>query len=283
MGKTGWIVLASTFVVITGGTAGLLAVAIFVGSAVDAPEPIGHEVVTHPLPDESPPPALRGTDAAGEAPMARRLEALEGEVRSLREQLAAERKKTKPLVDMYEEAKDGGLLATEGGAFEAGGPGRAVEGDLLAGAEFAKHLARAVGLDDGRAREFTENYERVLEKVKALEKEHATVTKDGDTTTINIRPFGRAGEEVRREWDDYIQRALTGEERARYDKAGGRSRLLANRAGDWTRTVRIREAGGSLTISDQATDADGNQTQQEMQGPALARDVMIRDYAHLLR
>ncbi len=290
MNKTSWIVLAAMLIVVVGGTAGVVAVALF--SGVDGPPEtttIEHDADDLPgsfdpgerTPDLiEAPPTLRGAETPTDANLSRRLGALEDEVKSLREQLAAERKLTQPLRDMVDQAKEGGMLVGPGQPLGSG----EVIGDGLPGSPaYAAKLAKDLGLDAGRAKAFKTSYESFLEKAKALEKENATVARDGDTTTITIKPFGQAGEQLRREWDDYVDSTLTADEKQGYDKRGARNQLIGNRGGDWTRTVKIKEAGGTISVGDSADDGKGGKTQQVMEGPAMAREVILSDYAHLLK
>ena len=100
---------------------------------------------------------------------------------------------------------------------------------------------------------------------------------------ITIPRLGQAGDQLRREWDDYVDGALTADEKKAYDKAGTRNRLLGARVGDWARTITIEESGGSIDIREAADDGKGGKSEQHMQGPAMARDIMLKDYAHLLK
>lgn len=288
MSKTGWIILGTIFVVIFGGAAGLLAVMMF--NAVEPPPRDGPESLERELEDPDidwdepgplPAPELRGPDTPTDANMARRLAALEDQVKDLRAELAAERKKTKPLRDMYEQAEKGGMLPE--GAFESGGPGLELLAEPMSGGALAGKLAQTVGLEARRAKAFAETYDTWLEKAKGLEKEHAKVSVHGDTTTITIDRFGADGEALRREWDDYVARALSADEKQAYDKLGARNRLVGSRGGDFARRIRIKQAGGSISITAEGEDATGNKTVEETQGPALARDLMLADYAHLLK
>lgn len=297
MNKTGWIILAGTFVVVFGGAAGLLAVAIYTWTDVSpestprslqsGPETVaGDEPGAEPIgvvPEPEPTPSLRGVGTLTDANLARRLGALELEVKSLREQLAAERKWMKPLLDVYDRAKESGMLTEDGTPIEAGGL-ELLDDPLMAGTPAAaRKLARELGLDSGRTKAFTKSYEDFLAKVKDLEEEHASVKRDGDTTTITITPFGQAGDQVRREWDDFVDGSLSADEKQGYDKQGVRNRLINSRGGTATRTIRIVEAGGAIQIADESDDGKGGKIMQTMQGPAAARDMMLEDYAHLLK
>ena len=286
MNKTLWIILGTIFIVIFGGAAGLLAVLLFHTTApVPAEEEPRNELLQEAPPsfddgDSPPPPVLRGTDTPGEDAMARRMAALEAEVKKLREDLAAERAKNKPLHDLVEQAEAAGMGP---GSFEAGGPGLEVVGGPDHGGPLAAEIAKKLGLDAGRTKAFREAYERWLDKVEALEKEHAKVTVDGDTTTITIDRFGQAGDQLRREWDDLVEASLSADEKQAYDKQGARNRLVGSRSGDYARTITIKEAGGSIRVTQEADDGKGGKTHEEMQGPAMARDLMLQDYAHLLK
>ena len=291
MSKTGWIILGTIFVVIFGAAAAMLALMMFTWVEAPTEDPTSDEVLREvefgapdlddigPMPQ--PEPELRGVDAANDANTNRRLEVLEAEVKRLREELATERAKTKPLKDLYEQAEKCGMLPP--GGFEAGGPSLEVVGGPERGAPLAASLAKTLGLDDGRTKDFTEQYERWIAKVEALEKEHATVKVDGDTTTITIGQFGTAGDQLRREWDDYVAGALSADEKQAYDKQAARNRLLGARGGDWARTVSIKESGGTIRITEEGDDGKGGKTVQDTQGPAIARDMMLEDYAHLLK
>ncbi|MDF1702041.1 MAG: hypothetical protein P1V36_12865, partial [Planctomycetota bacterium] len=277
MSKTGWIILGTIFVVIFGGAAGLLAVMMFHSVAPpprEEPQSLEREFedsqTDRDEPGPRPAPELRGPDTPTDANMARRLAALEDQVKNLRTELAAERKKTKPMRDMYEEAKKDGMLPESG-------PGIELLAEPLSAGALAGTLAKDMGLEARRAKAFAETYDAWLEKAKRLEKEHAKVSVYGDTTTITIDRFGRDGEELRREWDDYVAGALSTDEKQAYDKQGARNRLVGSRGGDFARRIRIKQAGGSISITAEGEDATGNKTVEETQGPALARDLMLAD------
>ena len=189
----------------------------------------------------------------------------------------------KPLLDVYEKAKESGMLTEGGLPIEAGGL-ELLDDPLMPGTPAAaRKLARELGLDPGRTKAFTKSYEDFLAKVKHLEQEHATVKRDGDTTTITITPFGQAGDQVRREWDDFVDGSLSADEKQTYDKQGVRNRLINSRGGTATRTIRIIEAGGAIQIADESDDGKGGKTMLASQGPAAARDMMLEDYVHLLK
>lgn len=286
MSRSGWLILGAIFVVVFGGAAGAMAVMLF--SSVEPPpkQPpveIFGDADTPPGWDDVPPPPRIEPElrAAPEASVARRLAALEAEVTRLREELASERAKTKPLRDLYEQAEKAGL---EPGAFEAGGPGPVLVDGPDHGAPLAKHLAtKFLGLDEARAKAFGEAYEQWLARVEELEKQHAEVKVNGDTTTITIGRFGADGDDLRRRWDDHVAGTLSADEKQAYDKQGVRNRLFGGRTGRMARTVTIAERDGMVEVQDVGTDEGGGETQQVMKGPAMARDLMLRDYAHLLK
>ncbi len=297
MSKTAWMVIAVVLALLLGLVALGMVVALY--SWVDAPqdhgpehemlmpEPPGGDEDSVPAPRPEPAPTLRGVEAPTDSNMNRRLAALEAEVKSLRDELAKERAATKPMRDMFEQAKKGGFIGPDGPGMPVGGiPDGAevvMDDSMLAGAALAKKLAGGMGLEGDRATAFGKAYDDFLGKVQALEKEHAKVAKDGDTTTITIPRLGQAGDQLRREWDDYVDGALSADEKKAYDKGGTRNRLLGARAGDWARTITIKEAGGSIDVREQGDDGKGGKSEQHMQGPAMARDIMLKDYEHLLK
>ena len=232
--------------------------------------------------ERDPAPRLRGAGAGSDEALLRRVALLEEKLRDLEAQLIGERERTKPMVEAYEQAVSSGALSTDGSQVLPDGSTMALAGDALGGPMHAEKLARGLGLDASRVDDFGRSYEQFVAKIKVLEKAHATVRRDGDTTTLTIEPFGPAGEQLRQEWDDYVAQALSSEEREQYETRAVRNQLLGNRAGDGTRTIRIKEAGGSIQIDDEWEGGDGAQTNQVVQGPAAARDLILSDYAHLL-
>ena len=287
----------ATIILITGL---LLLGAIVVGATVFgaytlAPDPNEtqgppmHEAVADPdpfdgIPPPPPPPVVLESGLSNEDLLAR-LSALEQTVARLEKTIAEERAATKPLREAYEQALAQGL--TPGGApIEFGGaiPEGLELVDAGGGPGGPKGVTDRLGLKDERATAFQETYARLLKEAKALEKEHAKVSVDGDTTTIEIADFGSAGENLRRSWDDWKQQNWTSEELTAYRKGGGDSTLFGARLGSGARKVEIRETAGHIKLTESSTTPDGKEEfATETMGPAIARDMILQDYAHLLK
>ena len=219
-------------------------------------------------------PALEsGSDLASAL---RRIQALETKIRALEAEIA----KTRPLVEMYEDAKAHGPIPV-GGVPVPERPGAPAvlleEGDHEASAQ----LSQAMKLEGKRAKAFKDAHARFLKQIEALEKQNAEVKVDGDTTTITIKPFGAAADDLVRDWNDWKRDNWTADEVKAYKNNGGDNVLFGARLGQHKRTVKIREAAGNIQVTD-SNDANVG-FPVHISGPADARELVLEDYTHLLK
>ena len=156
------------------------------------------------------------------------------------------------------------------------------DGDVvLEGADLVRDIGRRAGLTDARQKDMVDEYERMMARIRDLEKRHAKVTRDGDTTTIEIARYGNDGHELARRWRDWLDANLTADERAAYKKQNATGQLFKNRLGDFARTVRIKEAGGGVRVTEKAKNKN-DEFETRTEAPALARDMVLGEYKHIL-
>ena len=125
-------------------------------------------------------------------------------------------------------------------------------------------------------------FAQTLAEIKKLEKTHAEVSRDGAVTTIKIGKYGADGERALQQWHDWIDRNLTQQEKDAYERDHGESKLLGVRTGLFDRTVRIDESTGAIKVTESIATKDGTQQVLQMEGPAQARDLVVKPYSHLL-
>jgi hypothetical protein len=210
---------------------------------------------------------------------------LEARVAKLETELAAKSKAIEPLLGMVEQARRLGIpLETVGPDMESvelpEGSGF-VDGPGLEGSAVRK-VASDLGLDGRRKKAFEGSVEGILEELRILEKQHAQVVVDGDTTTITI-PKYPGGDQARRKWEDWSRNFFTDEERARLERDRATNRLFGHRLGEQARTIRIKESGGTINVTESTTADDGDRMQTEMRGPAAVREMVLEPYMHLLK
>jgi hypothetical protein len=228
------------------------------------------------VPPEAPAPAAAPGLAAPAAPdAARRLDEVERGLADLRASVEKSQEQAKPLLDLYAKSK------------EEGTPALPVEGSLSAHerqatGDDARKVASDLGLDARRREAMATQYAETLTELEALEKQNATVTKEGDVTTVKIAKFPDAGRQALQRWQDWVERNLTRPEKEAYDRGHQESVLFGVRGGQFDRTVKIDETGGAIKVSESITTKDGEQEVMELGAPASARDVAIGAYRHLL-
>lgn len=178
----------------------------------------------------------------------RRVDALERTVASLRETAASDAQKLAMLVEKSEAP---GASATS--------PIRTV-----AGQSPAQAVADLLRLDPARQAEFERAYEDVLRRLRETEARHATATtsSDGTTTTIRVSRFPEDGAALLAEWQDWITRSLTADERAKYDKYElGRNlfpRGWPRSIGEYDRMIVVQKTPGSVSIMETGVSPGGN-------------------------
>lgn len=279
MGQQAWTILL-TALVLGGGV--ILGATLLAEDQELAPPPASDERVDAPPPAPRAQPAL--ASVGGDASTMRRVAALEAEVRALRMELEAGRAAMKPLVAMYEQAKERGLVGVDSpggaGAISEDMPLEVIE---FLGAEGPGYVSRTLGLNPKRAAALAAEHKEILAQVKDLEKRHAEVTVDGDTTTIQIGAFGSDGETLRRRWDDWKRKNWTAQETRTHTNSGGDNSLFNGRLGAGARTIKIRETAGNIKVTESATSSDGEEFSSEIMGPAIARSAVLENYLHLLK
>jgi hypothetical protein len=134
-----------------------------------------------------------------------------------------------------------------------------------AGSNPAQAVADILHLDPARQAEFERTYDDVLRRLRENEARHATsvVSSDGATTTIQIGRFPEAGAALLTEWNDWVTRSLSIEEKSNYDKYKLGKNLFPRgwprSIGEYDRTVRVQKLPtGGLSILDTGVTPDGS-------------------------
>ena len=217
------------------------------------------------------------------AQLQRRVTSLETEVLILAAQLEESRNRMKPLLALLEAAKASGSVHFAPDGTPVIPESIEIEDFGSVGVELAASFAKKMELTPERSAAFQKQYAETLAQVKALEQEHATVSVEGDSTTIRIGRFGSDGDQLQRSWSDWILSYLTDDQAASYKKQGGVNALFGGRMGQYERTIEIKEAGGNVSMSETSVSTGGEEYRTETTGPAEARDFVLEDYLHLLK
>ncbi len=218
--------------------------------------------------------------------VSRRLAVVERRVATLERRLDGQAKAFEPVRRLFEQAKIDGMVSADGtpvapSAEVPGGGGVVMDEGAESGPRYVSQLGTTLGLTPERTKAMRAAVDGIFEKIKALEKENATVKKDGDTTTITIKPFD--GRHLQRDWDDWMARNLTVEERAKLEKKGASNRIFGARLGAFERKVKIKEVSGLIEIGESSALSKDMPTESWEVGPAAVRDLMLEPYAHLLK
>jgi hypothetical protein len=126
----------------------------------------------------------------------------------------------------------------------------------VAGQSPAQAVADLLRLEPARQAEFERAYQEALTRLHDAEMRHATktVTPDGATTTIQVARFPEEGAALFAEWNEWVTRSLSADEKAKYDKYElGRNlfpRGWPRSIGAYDRTIRIEKTGSGLSILD---------------------------------
>lgn len=261
-------------------TAAVLGLGVYLGSSLFGERPPGSaqpaEAPRSSSPREAVPPTLQGSPISRDIDS--RLAAVEKALGELRTSQAATTEQIQPIVQEYERLKREGPMVL--GEPSALGPPEFSEHDMAA--DGARKVATSLGLDASRREAMATQLAQTLTEIKKLEKAHAEVSRDGAVMTIKIGKFGVDGERALQPWRDWIDRNLTQQEKDAYDRDHGESKLLGVRAGLFDRTVRIDESTGAIKVTESIATKDGAQQVLQMEGPAQARDLVLKPYSHLM-
>jgi hypothetical protein len=137
-------------------------------------------------------------------------------------------------------------------------------------------VASMLGLDAARRKALEETYASFVDRIRTLEKEHAKVTVDGDTTRIEIAPFPIQGKALIDEWKGRLAGLLTSDEQDKYKRLG--LGLLPADIGQNERVVAIvDEKDGSATSTEQSGEKGFSGS---FKGP---KEMALAPYRHLLK
>lgn len=117
-----------------------------------------------------------------------------------------------------------------------------------------------------------------------MERQHAKKSVDGDTTTITIEGHAADNDRLRGELETWVGRNLEAGERDRLAESGEYAVML-HRLGSQPRAITVRTAEGQVLLRDEVrgTPGESGAMSLEVGGPAGLKDVLLSDYAHLLR
>ena len=136
-------------------------------------------------------------------------------------------------------------------------------------------VAALLGLDAARRKTLEETYQSFVDRIRSLEKEHAKVTVDGETTRIEIGLFPIQGKALIDEWSGRLTALLTPDEKDKYKKLG--LGLLPADVGQHDRVIAIVDEGNGMASStEQASDSFSG----SYKGP---KESALAPYRHLLK
>jgi hypothetical protein len=144
--------------------------------------------------------------------------------------------------------------------------------------------AATAGLKGERAKAFVDAAVDMTRRAEEMERLHAKKSVDGGVTTITIEGHAVDAERLRTEFETWVGRHLESAERETMAKTGEYG-VLVYRLGSQPRTITVRTADGQVTLKDQARSAPGEPPSMaiEVSGPAAIKEMLLADYAHLLR
>jgi hypothetical protein len=148
-----------------------------------------------------------------------------------------------------------------------------------------ERLAAELGLKAERAKAFVDVMTDTTQRMTEMERAHARKTVDGDVTTVTIEGHAADAQRLSTELEAWVGRNLEADERERIVETGEYGTLL-HRLGSRPRVITVRVADGEVKLTDQVREGPGGRSASmsiEIGGPAGLKDLLLADYAHLLR
>ena len=156
-----------------------------------------------------------------------------------------------------------------------------------AGQSPAQAVADLLHLDPARQAEFERAYDDVLRRLRETEARYATsvVSSDGATTTIQLSRFPEEGAALSAAWSDWMTRALSVDEKAKYDKYNLGRNLFPRgwpRIGEYERTIKIQKTpAGGLAILETGVSLGGTHFSSSSSWDDPENG--LRPYRHLMK
>ena len=125
-------------------------------------------------------------------------------------------------------------------------------------------------------------YETIIRNVTQCVHSSLDIQEVFENAVESIKIGAYDGSDLERDWQDWVSRNLNPDEQAQLEKERAANRIFGNRLGGFDRTIEIEETGGMVNLTESARQGDSQVYQTHMQGPALARDLIVEPFQHLL-